>query len=770
MEKSSDPFCFIIPPYLLAAIASADDVPPDERDSARRTLKHDAQAQTISRDGHNASEATAAIQSLHPSLVPEHVLRGLAESSEIEAKERDNAQRTLSSLQKLRLYSKLQPAASDLISQTQQQGHLWREIYDANHSEDMESLPGILLRAEGEESFKSHSHDTVLNECYKNFKHTFDFFHQVFGRDSINARGLPLVAHIHYSSTYDNAFWVPNLRQMVFGDGGQYLCNFTSLDVIAHELTHGITQCTAALEYQGQAGALNESMSDVFGSMVKQYALDQDAIDADWLIGEDCLLPTVKGLALRSMKDPGSAYDKLGFAKDPQPASMANFVNTTSDYGGVHINSGIPNRAFYLCATRLGGKSWERAGQIWYLALTGNLIRPNCTFKQFADLTCDIAGKTFNKEVQATTKQAWIDVGVYEGITFTPTYAHGDEPVGLGGYDLLSPGDRAFALDYNHSGLLDHIVLYRPGTGVISIVKDEGSGTDFSAVYQQTAPGNGIGGYNLISADDRGFAFDYNHNGKLDHVVFYQPGEGILWILKHNESWVPVFRFREPGKGMGGYDLRTKADRAFAFDWDHSGKLDHIVLYRPGAGMLWVMKNSNGVFSPVYRTSEGLGSYDLSSPSDRVAAFDYEHIGKADHLILYRPGTGMISIFRNRNNKFSAVFNSNLTAGGIGGYDLMSPLDHLLAYDLEGTGCLEYLVLYRPGTGAVCVLKNHRGDFSPVYQEGDPGAGIGGFDLSSTTDRAFMYQVGGKGASGQIALYRPGHGIFWTTKVSSHTA
>src|SRR5699024_6933438 len=127
-------------------------------------------------------------------------------------------------------------------------------------------------------------------------------------------------------------------------------------------------------------GALNESLSDVFGSLIKQYTLGQTAADADWLIGTGLLAPRVTGKALRSMKEPGTAYDDDVLGKDPQPSTMDGYVNTGRDNGGVHINSGIPNRAFYLVATALGGNAWERAGQIWYDVLTGGGLEAEATF------------------------------------------------------------------------------------------------------------------------------------------------------------------------------------------------------------------------------------------------------------------------------------------------------------------------------------------------------------------------------------------------------
>lgn len=152
---------------------------------------------------------------------------------------------------------------------------------------------------------------------------------------------------------------------MVFGDGdGEIFLDFTiPVDVIGHELTHGVTQYTANLTYFGQPGALNESMSDVFGSLIKQYTLGQTAADADWLIGAGLLAPRVTGKALRSMKEPGTAYDDDVLGKDPQPATMDGYVKTGRDNGGVHINSGIPNHAFYLVAQSSAGTPGSAPGR-----------------------------------------------------------------------------------------------------------------------------------------------------------------------------------------------------------------------------------------------------------------------------------------------------------------------------------------------------------------------------------------------------------------------
>ncbi|KAF4235805.1 hypothetical protein CNMCM8980_003200 [Aspergillus fumigatiaffinis] len=260
----------------------------------------------------------------------------------------------------------------------------------------------------------------------------------------------------------------------------------------------------------------------------------------------------------------------------------------------------------------------------------------------------------------------------------------------------------------------------------------------FRPVYQQGDPGSGIGGYDLKSGADRALSFDYDHSGKCDHLVLYRPGTGTIWILKNNDGvFHPVYNLQN---GIGGYDLRSGADQVFAFDYDHSGKLDHLVLYRPGTGTIWILKNRNGVFHAVYRQGDpgsGIGGYDLKSSSDRAFAFDYDHSGKLDHLVLYRPGTGTIWILKNRNGTgtiwilknrngvFHPVYQQGDPGRGIGGYDLSGKLDDL--------------ALYRPGTGTIWILKNRDGVFHPVYQQGDPGSGIGGYDLKSGADRAFTF-------------------------------
>jgi Zn-dependent metalloprotease len=281
-----------------------------------------------------------------------------------------------------------------------------RTISDADYAE---TLPGVVVRSEGDEA----TGDEAADEAYDGLGSTFALFSEAYGRNSIDGAGLPLDATVHYGENYDNAFW--NGERMVFGDGdGEIFRRFTaSLTVIGHELVHGVTQYTLALEYEGQSGALNESISDVFGALVEQHSADQSADEASWLIGEGLFTDDVEGVALRSLKAPGTAYDDDVLGRDPQPAHMDGYIETDDDNGGVHLNSGIPNHAFYLVASSLGGRAWERAGQIWYDTLSRPLD-PRATFAEFAGATVAAAEERYggtSAEAEAV-RAGWAGVGV----------------------------------------------------------------------------------------------------------------------------------------------------------------------------------------------------------------------------------------------------------------------------------------------------------------------------------------------------------------------
>ncbi|MHC0429858.1 M4 family metallopeptidase [Streptomyces sp. O3] len=344
--------CTIVPPHVLDKLSQADD--PALSGPARRTLERDAQERTHRR-------MTTVVGS---------------------------------------------PGAAGVVRAGTGERRPCRTIHDARNKTE---LPGRKVRSEGGKPGK----DATVNRAYAGLGATFELFLKAYQCDSIDGGGLPLIATVHYGVDYANAFW--NGEQMVFGDGDrEVFLDFTiPVDVIGHELTHGVTQYTANLAYFGQSGALNESVSDVFGSLIKQYTLGQSAQDADWLIGAGLLAERINGKALRSMKEPGSAYDDPLLGTDPQPATMDDYVHTGRDNGGVHINSGIPNHAFYLVARALGGYAWERAGQIWYDVLSGGVLEVDADFEDFAKASVAAACARYGEgEEQQAVLKAWSRVGV----------------------------------------------------------------------------------------------------------------------------------------------------------------------------------------------------------------------------------------------------------------------------------------------------------------------------------------------------------------------
>lgn len=274
-------------------------------------------------------------------------------------------------------------------------------VYDCKNTQ---SLPGSPVPDPDKSS------DDTAKRAFETTHAVVDFYQNCFGRNSVDDAGMTLMSSIHYSVRYDNAFW--NGSQMTYGDGdGRVFTDFTkSDDVIGHELTHGVTQFTAGLDYSDEPGALNESVSDAFGAMFHQWRRKQTVAQADWLIGPGVLGPVAfaKGYTcLRNMAQPGSR-DCLS----PQPSNYSDYVSG----GDPHENSGIPNHAFYLAATTIGGQAWEKAGKVWYAALTSDKARPSTGFSDFAKLTRAAAKSLFPRDtnVYRAVDDAWTRVGIPE--------------------------------------------------------------------------------------------------------------------------------------------------------------------------------------------------------------------------------------------------------------------------------------------------------------------------------------------------------------------
>ncbi|WP_054811904.1 M4 family metallopeptidase [Nocardia arizonensis] len=337
-------------------------------------------------------------------IIPPYLLEKLMESSDTAI--REAALSTLMVSSQLRGEREMRPLSAGMVAPASGR----RTIFDVRHKESLSSAE--LARTETSDE----SRDDSVNRAFEGLGSTRKFYADVFDRDSIDGFGMRLDGYVHFGTAFNNAFW--DGRQMVFGDGdGVVFGDLTgSLDVIAHELTHGVTETTAGLVYHRQPGALNESMSDVFGSLVKQFTKNEKAGEADWLIGAEVFTPRFEGDALRSMKSPGNAYDNPSMGRDRQPGHMRDFVSLPDtprgDNGGVHINSGIPNKAFYLTAVAIGGYAWEAPGHIWYESLKASTRTTE--FREFAETTSLKAAQLYG---QGSTEQhavddAWQQVGI----------------------------------------------------------------------------------------------------------------------------------------------------------------------------------------------------------------------------------------------------------------------------------------------------------------------------------------------------------------------
>jgi len=428
-------FCSAVPPYILDALAASSD--PELRDIATSTIQVTQTCHAerqglfqVSRAHRFRQEDDENGQDAVQPIVPEYLLDRVARSQQIDEDTQASAQDTLAISQQLR-EERAAAAQADVGSTsfktTASGAHpkFTREIYDMQHKSQMLALPGKVARREGQNG----PADVAVNEAYDNALKVLEFFWDLFGYSSVDGKNMKIISSVHYGKAYANAAWYSNrtgtIRQMIYGDGdNKVLGRFTkALDVIGHEITHGITEFNSHLIYQGESGALNEHLSDVFGVMVKQKSEGKTAEQADWLIGEACFMPDIKGVAFRNMLHPGTAFKDLGdLGSDLQPdhyskipeVTEANAERVENDGGGVHIFSGIPNRAFALSALAFGGNAWDKAGKIWWNACITHRDRipQSCSFLQFADVTVDSAKELYGVDDAKVVRGAWETVGV----------------------------------------------------------------------------------------------------------------------------------------------------------------------------------------------------------------------------------------------------------------------------------------------------------------------------------------------------------------------
>jgi Zn-dependent metalloprotease len=260
-----------------------------------------------------------------------------------------------------------------------------------------------LVRAEG----GAATGDVDQDKAYDNAGWVRKYYLNELGWHSIDDNGMNMLFNVHYGSGFNNAFWDGDDMTFGDGDGTNFIGFARALDVTGHELTHGVVQYTARLVYDAQPGALNEHMADVFGTIIKQYAKGQNEHTANWLMGDEIMGPTFHGRAIRSLKDPGSAV-----ALSAQPDNMSHFYTGSSDNHGVHINSGIPNKAFYLVAMSIGT---FKAGKLWFAAL--RRLQPKSSFKDLytaliASVPALVASHTVPVTTVAAIKTAFHTVGI----------------------------------------------------------------------------------------------------------------------------------------------------------------------------------------------------------------------------------------------------------------------------------------------------------------------------------------------------------------------
>lgn len=272
-------------------------------------------------------------------------------------------------------------------------------IFDSRHSS---TLPGNHI------AIADPYQDETAHRIHQNIQSILLFYKSIFNRNSVDNNGMGIFTSIHYGNSYCNAYW--NGSQMVIGDGdGEIFTDFAfSDDVLVHELTHGVTQYTLGLGFTGEPGALNESLSDIFSAVYRQWRLRQSSQLADWTIGS-----TVLGQSARKM-----GYTCLRSLSEPDsPTSLMRLPGHMRDWdpnGDPHINSGIPSQAFYRAAMQVGGNTWDRVALIWYSAMANGRRQPNMTFAEFASATITRASALFrsNAAVPKSIENSWRQVGV----------------------------------------------------------------------------------------------------------------------------------------------------------------------------------------------------------------------------------------------------------------------------------------------------------------------------------------------------------------------
>lgn len=281
-----------------------------------------------------------------------------------------------------------------------------RMTYSASNTTN---IPGRLMADEG-----TLPRDQIAQAAHDGAGKVYDFYFNNFKRDSLDGRGAPLISTVHYGNDpedSENAAWIGEMGQMVYGDGGQIFKPLAyGLDVVGHEFTHGVIEYSANLEYEGQSGALNESYADVFGVLIA---------NSDWTVGSVVVKsPPYPNRFLRSLSDPnanGYYNPRSPLSGVGQPAHMNEYANLAisrrADNGGVHINSGIPNHAAYYIGQALGR---AKLAQIYYRTLT-TYLTPRSNFLDAANATVRAANDLYGASDAQVVRDSFAKVGIRAG-------------------------------------------------------------------------------------------------------------------------------------------------------------------------------------------------------------------------------------------------------------------------------------------------------------------------------------------------------------------
>lgn len=401
--------------------------------------------------------------------------------------------------------------------------------------------------------------------AHVNAGRAFTYFKQTFNRNSINGQGGNIISLINVSEPngqpLDNAYW--NGAAMFYGNGSQAFSSplAKSLDVAGHEMSHGVIQNTANLEYYGESGAINESFADVFGAMIDRN---------DWLIGEDIVNDNIFASgALRNLQDPhngGNSLNDNGY----QPAHYNEKYNGGEDNGGVHINSGIPNKAFYLFANQVGK---DVAEQVYYRALNNYLTRSS----QFIDLrnaviqaATDLQGANSAAVTAAANAFSAVGIGAGQGGDYTEDV--NDNP----GEEFIlftdSNQNQLFVVTPNGD------IVFNPLTTVGPISKP--SVTDDGSIVVYIASDHTMRGVIINWQQGNAQAITVSDDPIWDNVAISKDGNRIAALTNEEDNRIYVFDLvSEQAAEFELYnptyaeDVET-GDVAYAdvLEWDFSGQ------------------------------------------------------------------------------------------------------------------------------------------------------------------------------------------------------